>query len=116
MSDDQTAKAVHLPAGVEVAAGARAVGAVRVAVLVHVEAGLAGCVNIVRNIRSIYRWQNKIEDDTEVLMMAKTQKHLFDAVAKKVKELHSYEVPEIIAVPIVQGSEDYLRWLKDVTG
>ena len=81
-----------------------------------VEAGLAGCVNIVRNIRSIYRWQNKIEDDTEVLMMAKTQKYLFDAVAKKVKELHSYEVPEIIAVPIVQGSEDYLRWLKDVTG
>jgi periplasmic divalent cation tolerance protein len=81
-----------------------------------VEARLAGCVNIFRNIRSIYMWQNKIEDDAEVLMMAKTQKHLFDAVAKKVKELHSYEVPEIIALPIVQGSENYLKWLKDVTG
>lgn len=80
-----------------------------------VEARLAGCVNIIRNIRSVYRWQDKIEDDTEVLMIAKTQRHLFESFMKKVKELHSYAVPEIIAMPIAGGSEDYLKWLKEVT-
>jgi periplasmic divalent cation tolerance protein len=81
-----------------------------------VGARLAGCVNIIRDIRSVYRWQDKIEDDAEVLMIAKTQKHLFESIVKKVRELHSYEVPEIIAMPIVEGSEDYLSWLKEVTG
>ncbi len=81
-----------------------------------VESRLAGCVNIIKNIRSIYSWQGKIEDDKEFLMIAKTQKHLFNALMKKVKELHSYSVPEIIAMPIIEGSEDYLKWLKDVTG
>ena len=81
-----------------------------------IEARIAGCVNIIRDIRSIYRWQDKIEDDTEVLMVAKTQKQLFESLVKKVKELHSYAVPEIIAMPIVGGSEDYLKWLRDVTG
>jgi len=81
-----------------------------------VGARLAGCVNIIRNIRSLYRWQDKIEDDSEVLMIAKTQKHLFKSFVEKVRELHSYKVPEIIAMPIIEGSEDYLSWLKDVTG
>ncbi|NWF75424.1 MAG: divalent-cation tolerance protein CutA [Nitrospirae bacterium] len=76
---------------------------------------LAGCVNIIKDIRSIYRWEGKIQDDSEVLMIAKTQKHIFDSLVKKVKELHSYTVPEIIAIPIIAGSEDYLKWLKDVT-
>jgi periplasmic divalent cation tolerance protein len=80
-----------------------------------VEAGLAGCVNIVRNIRSIYRWQGNIEDAREVLMIAKTKKKLFKALEKKVKELHSYAVPEIVAFPIAEGSKDYLQWLKDTT-
>ncbi|MBI5026610.1 MAG: divalent-cation tolerance protein CutA [Nitrospirae bacterium] len=80
-----------------------------------VDAHLAGCVNIVRNIRSIYRWQGKIEDEAEVLMVVKTQRHLFASLSKKVKELHSYTVPEIIAMPIVEGSEDYLKWLMEVT-
>jgi periplasmic divalent cation tolerance protein len=81
-----------------------------------VEAGLAGCVNILKNIRSIYRWEGKIEDEKEVLMIAKTKKKHFKPLEKKVKELHRYLVPEIIAVPIVGGSADYLQWLKDVTG
>lgn len=81
-----------------------------------VESRLAGCVNIVRGIRSIYSWQGKIEDDAEVLMVVKTQRKLFDDLSKKVKELHSYTVPEIIALPIVEGSDDYLNWLKEVTG
>ena len=80
-----------------------------------VEARLAGCVNIVKDIRSIYSWQGKIEDDKEVLMIVKTQKAIFDPLMKKVKELHSYSVPEIIALPIVEGSEDYLKWLKEAT-
>lgn len=81
-----------------------------------VEERLAGCVNIVRGIRSIYTWQGKIEDESEVLMIVKTQKGLFESLSKRVKELHSYTVPEIIAIPIIDGSEDYLKWLKDVTG
>ncbi len=81
-----------------------------------VEARLAGCVNIVKGIRSIYSWQGKIEDEPEVLMVVKTQRHLFDALSREVKRLHSYTVPEIIAIPIVEGSVDYMNWLKEVTG
>ncbi len=77
---------------------------------------LAGCVNIVRGIRSIYMWQGKIEDDAEVLMIVKTQAPLFERLSRKVKELHSYSVPEVIALPIVNGSDGYLAWLRDVTG
>jgi len=81
-----------------------------------VEARLAGCVNMLKGIRSIYTWQGKVEDESEVLMIAKTRRDLFEALLKKVKELHSYSVPEIIAFPIVEGSADYLNWLKEVTG
>jgi len=81
-----------------------------------VEARLAGCVNIIKNIRSIYSWQRKIEDEKEVLMILKTQKFLLDSLMKKVEELHSYTVPEVIALPIVDGSVEYLKWLREVTG
>lgn len=80
-----------------------------------VTARLAACVNIVRNIRSIYRWKDKIEDDAEVLMILKTQKSLFHMLSAKVNELHSYDVPEVIALPIIDGSEDYLTWLRQST-
>ncbi len=80
-----------------------------------VEEGIAGCINIVNGIRSIYKWQGKIEDDQEVLMIVKTQRHLFDSLKNRVKELHSYTVPEIIALPIIEGSDDYLNWLKEAT-
>lgn len=81
-----------------------------------VEARLAACANIVKDIRSIYTWQGKVQDDREVLMIVKTRRHLFNALLSKVKELHSYEVPEIIALPIAAGSEDYLKWLRESTG
>lgn len=81
-----------------------------------VEERIAGCVNIVKGIRSIYNWQGKIEDDEELLMIIKTQRHLFEPLKRRVKELHSYTVPEIIALPIIEGSEDYIKWLKEVTG
>ena len=72
--------------------------------------GLAKCVNIVKDIRSIYFWQGKVEDSPECLMIAKTQKAGFPALVERVKALHSYSVPEIIALPIVEGSGDYLKW------
>lgn len=80
-----------------------------------VEKRLAACVNVISDIRSIYRWQGKIEDDTEMLLIIKTKKGLFDALAAEVKEIHSYTVPEIIALPIVQGQADYLKWLSEST-
>lgn len=81
-----------------------------------VEERLAGCVNIIRNIRSIYIWQGRTEDEQEVLLIAKTQRELFPALSERIKELHSYTVPEIIAVPVIEGSADYLRWLAEATG
>jgi len=76
---------------------------------------LAACVNIIKNIRSIYRWQGKIEDEGEVLMLVKIRKEHFKGLEKRVKELHPYAVPEIIALPIIEGSEEYLGWLKEET-
>ncbi len=80
-----------------------------------VEAGLAACVNIVRGLRSLYRWQGRIEDEHEVLLIAKTRRDLFESLVQRVKELHSYSVPEIIALPVIDGSGDYLKWLREET-
>jgi len=80
-----------------------------------VEERLAACVNIIRSVRSIYRWQGSVEDESEVLMVVKTKRTLFDRLQKRVKELHSYEVPEIIGLPVVEGSKDYLDWLGQET-
>lgn len=76
-----------------------------------VEKRLAACVNIIPQIRSFYRWEGKIQDDPEYLMVIKTSRRLFSAVRAEVERLHSYHVPEVICVPIVEGSENYLSWL-----
>ena len=76
---------------------------------------LAACVNIIRSVRSIYRWQGRIEDEQEVLMILKTKKVLFERLKERVKGLHSYSVPEIIAIPIVEGDANYLNWLGQET-
>jgi len=76
---------------------------------------LAACVNISRSVRSIYRWQGLIEDQQEVLMIIKTKKSLFENLQARVKELHSYAVPEIIGLPVVEGSKQYLNWLGQET-
>jgi len=81
-----------------------------------VEGRLAACVTIVKQIRSVYRWQGRIADEQEVLMIAKTRKGLFADLVRTVNELHSYSVPEVIALPIVDGSEEYLAWLGTETG
>ncbi|MBF0540669.1 MAG: divalent-cation tolerance protein CutA [Nitrospirae bacterium] len=73
--------------------------------------GLVKCVNIISNIRSIYQWKGNIEDQSEVLIIAKTKKEKFAELCRRVKTLHSYEVPEVVAIPIVDGLPDYLNWL-----
>jgi periplasmic divalent cation tolerance protein len=81
-----------------------------------VEERVAACVNIVSPIESVYRWQGKVQDDREVLLIAKTVAEMLEQLAMRVKQLHSYEVPEIVALPIVAGSEDYLHWIDEQTG
>lgn len=80
-----------------------------------VEEHLAACANIISPIRSIYRWEGKIWDEKEWLLIIKTQSHRFAALEKKVKSLHSYSVPEIICLPILEGSLPYLSWIKENT-
>ena len=80
-----------------------------------VEEKLAACSNIISPINSIYNWQGKICDDKEALMILKTKKKLFKQIVKKVEELHSYDVPEIIAMPIIEGSSKYLSWVNEET-
>jgi periplasmic divalent cation tolerance protein len=80
-----------------------------------VEERVAACVNRLPGIHSIYRWQGKIEQSAEELLVIKTRKSLFAVLEKRVRELHSYEVPEIVALPIVAGSEPYLNWLGEQT-
>lgn len=71
----------------------------------------AACVNIVPGVDSLFRWEGKLDSARESLLMVKTKGSLFPEVVELVKGTHSYEVPEIIALPIVAGSEDYLKWL-----
>jgi len=80
-----------------------------------VEEKLAACSNIISPIRSIYRWQGKICDDKEALMVLKTRKKHFEQIVKRVETLHSYDVPEIIAIPIIEGSSKYLSWINEET-
>ena len=75
------------------------------------EAKLIACANIVEGVQSLFWWQGKIDSSKEVYLILKTKKILFKKVAVKVKSLHSYQTPEIIALPIVNGSEDYLDWI-----
>jgi len=80
-----------------------------------VEGRLAACVNIISPVRSIYRWEGKIWDEKEWMLIIKTQKKKFEDLEKKVRSLHSYSVPEILGLPIVQGHPAYLRWLEEMT-
>jgi len=80
-----------------------------------VEERLVACVNIVPGLRSIYWWQGKIEDEPEVLCIMKTRSNLFESLRDRVRELHSYEVEEIIALPILAGNLPYLDWIKENT-
>lgn len=76
---------------------------------------LAACVNIVPAIESIYRWEGRVTSDSEALMIIKTTDDRYVDVESRVKELHSYSTPEIVAIPIVRGSQEYLDWLRKST-
>ena len=80
-----------------------------------VEEKLAACVNIIPRIRSIYSWKGEVCDEEEYLLIMKSRSSLFPAIRDRVRELHSYEVPEIIAFPIDQGLPEYLDWILENT-
>jgi periplasmic divalent cation tolerance protein len=77
-----------------------------------VGAHLAACVQILPQIESVYRWEGKIERQSEILLLAKTTRAKFDELEREVRSLHSYDTPEIVALPIVAGSARYLEWLE----
>lgn len=82
-----------------------------------VERRLAACVNILRApVESVYRWKGKVESAREVLLVIKTTRKRFAALEAEVRRLHSYDVPEIIAVPVVRGSRKYLAWVSESVG
>ncbi len=76
-----------------------------------VDEELAACVNLVPGLTSIYRWEGVLVHDREVLLLIKTRAERFDALAARIRALHPYDVPELIALPIVAGAPDYLAWL-----
>lgn len=76
-----------------------------------VEKKLAACVNVLPAVQSVYRWQKKIEDTREVLLVIKSSRGLFESLCTELAKLHSYEVPEVVALPVVDGSEQYLQWM-----
>lgn len=76
---------------------------------------LAACVNIVPTIQSIYFWEDKLCNEKEVLLIIKTKSILYNQLEKRIKDLHSYKVPEIILLTIEQGNPDYLKWIEKST-
>jgi len=76
-----------------------------------VEKRLAACVNLVTGVRSIYRWKDALEDSQEVLLVIKTSRALSEQVRIEIEKMHSYELPEIVALAVVDGSEQYLEWM-----
>lgn len=78
-----------------------------------IEERLAACVNRVAGVRSTYHWEGRIERAEEELLIIKSRRDLFNRLRQRVTELHSYSVPEIVALPLLEGSEPYLRWLHE---
>ena len=76
-----------------------------------IEQRLAACVNILPGARSVYRWKDKIEDAAEFVLIVKSRRDMFVKLREAISHLHSYEIPEVIALPVVDGSEAYLKWL-----
>ena len=80
-----------------------------------VEHQLVACVNVLPKVKSIFQWDGKISEEEECLMILKTRKTLFKSVEKTIMAQHSYDVPEIIALPVVEGAQSYLSWVHDMT-
>jgi periplasmic divalent cation tolerance protein len=80
-----------------------------------VQAGEAGCVSIVPGIHSVYRWEGEVCNAGELLLVIKSTAERYEEVRSRIRQLHSYQVPEVIALPITAADPDYLRWLSQVT-
>ncbi len=80
-----------------------------------IEQKLVPCANIIKNVRSIYTWNNTINDEPEFIMIMKTRAVLFDIIVNGIKAMHTYECPEIIAIPVIAGYPPYLQWIDDNT-
>jgi periplasmic divalent cation tolerance protein len=76
-----------------------------------VEKRVAACVNILPRARSIYRWKGAVEDAQEFVLLIKTRRDIFENLRAELSKIHSYEIPEVIALPVVDGSESYLGWI-----
>lgn len=76
-----------------------------------VEARVAACVNILPGIHSIYHWQGAIQEDSEWMLVIKSTRSMFDRLSVELRKVHSYQVPEVLAVPVVAASQDYLDWM-----
>jgi periplasmic divalent cation tolerance protein len=76
---------------------------------------LAACASVLPGLRSVYRWKGKVESASESLLLIKTRRSRLTALTRRVKALHPYEVPEIVACPVVGGNPDYLRWVEEST-
>ena len=81
-----------------------------------VEERLAACVNLLAPMQSVYRWEGRVDRDSERQLVIKTSRQRVDALWERVRVLHPYDVPEFIVLPIVDGSDAYLRWIGDSTG
>jgi periplasmic divalent cation tolerance protein len=81
-----------------------------------VEEGLAACVNLIPQIRSFYRWRGEVHADAEQLAIIKTTAERFEALRARLVEMHPYECPEVVAVPVAHGHADYLHWVREMTG
>ncbi len=79
-----------------------------------VKEGLAACTNLVPGVKSIFKWKEELCKEDEVLMLVKSNESLFEELKNRIIDLHSYDVPEVIAIPIAFGSADYLKWMDEV--
>jgi len=77
---------------------------------------LCACANIVDSVTSVFTWKGSLERASECLMIIKSQLDVFTEMMNRIKEIHSYDVPEIIALPILSGNPSYLKWIDEVTG
>jgi periplasmic divalent cation tolerance protein len=78
-----------------------------------VEARLAACVNVTQAVESLYRWEGKIADEKEFVLFIKSTRDLFPEIKAEISRIHSYHTPEIICLPIIDGSRNYLQWVSD---
>ena len=77
---------------------------------------LIACANVIQSVQSLYTWKGKVTDEKECLMILKSSRELFPALQSEIEKLHSYSVPEIIALPIIDGAQNYMDWLAESVG